>query len=145
MSSMNNRMIYLSNDALPGLAPHGRRSDRARSAPSKAKVRDFLPAGALLIVGLGVLAIATLSPSGRHGQYAVIAPPWYSLAQTISLVRAANGGIVDVGNPGNMVIAFSDKPDFVRALYRAGAWLVIDPMRLRGCLGFRPTNESFSQ
>ncbi|MDR3529202.1 MAG: hypothetical protein P4L90_01405 [Rhodopila sp.] len=46
------------------------------------------------------------------------------------------GDIVDVGRLANIVIVYSARPGFVRALYRAGAWLVIDPVGLRGCLGF---------
>lgn len=102
--------------------------------------RDLVPAGVLLCVGLVGLVIATLSPSGRDGQYAVVAPPWYDLPQTIALIRAADGGIVDAGGPNNVVIVHSVDPAFVDAAYRAGAWAVIDPMQLRGCVGFKPAS-----
>ncbi|CAN5367994.1 hypothetical protein BH10PSE18_BH10PSE18_39370 [soil metagenome] len=85
------------------------------------------------------LVVATLYPSGKDGQYAVVAPPWYSVNQTIALIQAADGRIVDTGDYANMAIVHSTKPDFVRALYGAGAWLVIDPLRLRGCIGFGST------
>ena len=111
----------------------------------RAAWRDLLPACALLIIGLAGLAIAKLMPTGADGQYAVIAPPWYALPQTISLVQAAHGGIVEVGDNGNVVIASSHEPDFVRALYGAGAWLVIDPVRLRGCLGLKAALREAAQ
>jgi hypothetical protein len=98
--------------------------------------RNFAPAIVLLIVSTAAIFVATLSPSGNRGQYAVVAPPWYTLAQTAGLVGMAGGDIVDVGGLANVLIVHSANPRFVRALYRAGAWLVIDPGRLRGCLGF---------
>jgi hypothetical protein len=105
-------------------------------ARSDLKLRDLGPAAALLFIGGVGLLVATLSPSGKNGQYAIVAPPWYRLDQTIALVRAADGGIVEMRGPANMVIAHSTDPDFVRTVYHAGALLVIDPLRLRGCAGF---------
>ena len=121
-------------------------ANRCCSAPAKRHAfRDFLPAAALLAVGLAGLAVAKLMPTGADGQYAVIAPPWYALPQTISLVQAAHGGIVEVGDAANVVIASSREPGFVRALYGAGAWLVIDPVRLRGCLGLQSVTREQAQ
>ena len=97
---------------------------------------DLAPAIVLLIVSTVGIMVAALRPSGDHGQYAVMAPPWYSLGQTIGLVDTAGGQIVGFGDLRNVVIVHSDHPRFVRALYSAGAWLVIDPVGLRGCLGF---------
>jgi hypothetical protein len=96
---------------------------------------DFAPAAVLLIVSAISVFIAGLSPSGDQGQYAVVAPPWFSLAQTAGLVGMAGGDIVEVGGLSSVVIAHSVNPTFVHSVYRAGAWLVIDPVRLRGCLG----------
>lgn len=100
--------------------------------------RDFGPAATLLIIGMLGLSIATLSPSGKGGQYAVIVPPWYSLGQTVALIQHAGGQIADL-NGGNVVIVHSNAPNFIRNLYRAGAWLVLDPLRLRGCGGDQTT------
>jgi hypothetical protein len=96
----------------------------------------FVPAAALLIVSAAGLFVAKFSPSGDRGQYAVVAPVWYDMAQTIGLAVRAGGDVVDVGSLANVVIVHSESPKFVGALYHAGAWLVIDPVRLRGCLGF---------
>jgi hypothetical protein len=120
-----------------GSGPMREEKDRCRAAESDLRLRDLGPAAALLFFGMTALLVAMLSPSGKDGQYAVIAPPWYRLGQTIALIQKADGGIVDMAGPANMVIAHSKSPDFVHALYASGAWLVIDPMRLRGCVGFR--------
>jgi hypothetical protein len=97
---------------------------------------DVAPAAVLLIVSAIGVFIAGLSPSENQGQYAVMAPPWFSLAQTAGLVALAGGDIIEVGGLSSVIIAHSVNPTFVHSAYRAGAWLVIDPVRLRGCLGF---------
>jgi hypothetical protein len=104
--------------------------------------QDFMPAMVLLIVSAAGIFVAALSPSGDYGQYMVVGPPWFSLAQTVGLVDLAGGDIVDVGTLPSVVIVHSINPRFVRALYRAGAWLVIDPVRPRGCWGFERNRAS---
>jgi hypothetical protein len=98
--------------------------------------RELATAVALLIVSAVGIVAAALSPSGNRGQYAVVTPPWYDRSETIGLVAIAGGDIIDFGGLRNVVIAHSENPGFVRGLYLAGAWLVIDPVGLRGCLGF---------
>jgi hypothetical protein len=95
---------------------------------------DFAPAAVLLIVSTVGIFAATFSPSVGRTQYVVMAPPWYTLVQTVGLVARAGGDLVDLGGLANVVIVHSSNPEFVRELYRAGAWLVTDPVLLRGCL-----------
>lgn len=95
--------------------------------------RDFGPAVLLLVVGIGALVAATLNPSGRDGRYAVIAPPWYDAGETLTLIQRAGGRIAAINAANGVVIAYSETPGFVGDLYRAGAWLVLDPVQLRGC------------
>ncbi len=119
-----------------------RQPDRVRGAVEQRHagdafaLRDLWPAVALLGVVVLGLVIATLYPSGSDDQYAVVAPPWYSRAQTIGLIESIDAGIVDTGGPANMLIIHSSAPGVVRKLFGAGAWLVIDPVQLRGCIGF---------
>jgi hypothetical protein len=112
---------------------------RIRAGADRRSASDFAPAIAFLVVSaLGIFA-AALSPTGDGGQYLVMVPFGYDLSQTVELVDAAGSDIVDLGGLTNVVIVHSENPRFVRALYRAGAWLVIDPMRPPGCLGFERT------
>ncbi len=100
----------------------------------KAILRDFLPAFALLFLSTCGILFANFKPSGEHGEYAIMAPFWYSLAQTVELVSRTGGDIVDVGGMANVMIVHSTNPAFVTAAYHAGAMLVLDPVLLRGCL-----------
>jgi len=94
---------------------------------------SLLPAGVLLIASAGICFVVGLSPSARSNQYAVVTAPWDSRIRTAGLVSEAGGTIVDAGGMANVLIAHSDDPGFVPALYRAGAWLVLDPLQLHGC------------
>jgi len=84
-------------------------------------------------MGIFGLAATTLIPSGENGQYAVIVPPGYNAGRAIMLIQRAGGRVVAITPGRHIVIAHSERPGFERDLYRAGAWLVVDPLRLRGC------------
>lgn len=97
--------------------------------------RTIAPPLALLIFGISGLSAASLFSAPANGQYIIITAPGSSLADTFSVVQAAQGGIIRAGRHSNMVIAASSSPDFAHAARRAGAWLVINPTRLSGCYG----------
>lgn len=84
----------------------------------------------------GIMATGLLPRAGAK-QYAVLGPPWRRAAEMLVLVDAAGGRLLDLGGIDNLVIAHSEDPGFADALYRAGAWLVLDAATLRGCLGLR--------
>jgi hypothetical protein len=54
---------------------------------------------------------------------------------TAEIIGFAGGSIVEGGRLPNVIIAHSNEAGFADALYHAGAWLVLDPVLLRGCLG----------
>ena len=95
----------------------------------------LLPSAALLLCSAFAALMVGLAPTAGQTQFAVITAPWWDLSRTAALVGAAEGDILDVGGLPNVVIAHSDAPGFVAALYEQGAWLVLDPVLLRGCLG----------
>ena len=120
------KKLYLYQERLSAHDQHAMTStDRSLS--------DYLPAAGLLVVGLLGLAAAWLASGTDSGRYIVIAPPGSTLAQTISLVRAADGGLVGTGRLPNIVFAGSSRPDFPAALRRAGAWGVIATPASGGC------------
>jgi hypothetical protein len=107
-----------------------------RKAPLGRGGLDFLPAAALLAFSLLAVGAAALTPGPEAGAFAVVAPPWYGLDRTAGLVATAGGQLVDAGGLSNVVIAYSAERGLPAALYKAGALLVLNPARLRGCLGF---------
>ncbi|SEI67439.1 hypothetical protein SAMN05518849_101515 [Sphingobium sp. AP50] len=94
----------------------------------------YLPAALLLFAGLTGLGAASLYGGPDSGWYLVIAAPGSTRAQTINLVSAANGRLVQAGRFSNIVIAGSDRPDFPAALRKAGAWLAVAAPPGGGCL-----------
>ncbi|TCH99657.1 hypothetical protein EJV46_02995 [Roseococcus sp. SYP-B2431] len=103
----------------------GRRQDGAAAVPVLA----------LLLFSLLAPVAVGLMPQDGQTQFAIIAAPWKGSDAMVALVAAADGTIVDAGGLPNVIFAHSDSPGFAAAAYRAGAWLVLDPVLLRGCLG----------
>lgn len=81
---------------------------------------------ALTLWAAVLIVLPFLGPSGR--QVAVVG----GRAEAFRIVAAAGGRIVEAR--GRTVLARSDRPDFVRRLYRAGAPLVLDGRIAAGCL-----------
>lgn len=104
--------------------------DGCRTAASAA-----LPAVLLLAFSLIGALVVGLVPRNGQSEFAVIGSPWRGLGEMAEMVAAADGSVVDAGGLPNVIFARSDSPGFAAALYRAGAWLVLDPALLRGCLG----------
>ncbi len=68
----------------------------------------------------------------RSEAVAVLGRPGGGIGETVAIVAAAGGELVRPG-PAGLVVARSDAPGFVRRLYDAGAWLVLDPLVAGGC------------
>ena len=111
-----------------------RREDSLDDTPGEAlKLRDCAPALLILVAGLLGLGWATVKPSDSSEAYAVWVPPWSSAAQAVQTVSAAGGQLVQVNASATLVTAVSSEPGFESALYREGAWLVVDPVGQWGC------------
>ena len=95
---------------------------------------EFIPAAALLAVGLVGLLGAYLWDGPATGQYLVIAAPWSNSGRAIDAVRRADGGLVRAGAFG-LIVAASSHVDFARRLRAAGPWLVLPSPFAVGCLG----------
>jgi hypothetical protein len=102
------------------------------------RIRPYLAAICLLFVGIIGLSFASLSDIDADGRYIVLAAPGSTLAETVNLVRQADGRLVQAGRYPNIVIAGSDRPDFAAALRHAGAWLAIAAPARGGCLDPSP-------
>jgi acetyl/propionyl-CoA carboxylase alpha subunit len=80
---------------------------------------------ALAAWALAMLALPFVGPSGR--QVAVVG----DRAAALRMIVAAGGQVVEAR--GGAVVARSDRPGFVRRLYRAGAPLVLEARIDAGC------------
>lgn len=106
---------------------------------AKTSLRAWIPAVLLLLTGLVGLGTASLLRGGVPDWYLVMTPPGSTLADTVNIVIAADGRLVQAGRFPNIVIAGSPRPDFPSALRRAGAWLAIPAPQVAGCLA--PTSS----
>lgn len=97
-------------------------------------MRDLIPAVALIIVLLGSLAVAVLKPTGKDDQYIVMVAPGRSLTSVLNSIQAAEGAIVTINDTAGLITVYSEHKDFPSRLYRAGVWLVFEPLQPGGCL-----------
>lgn len=95
--------------------------------------RDLVPAGLLLLVSVVAIFVGSMTADAGTKEVAVVAPVWSNASETAEIVALSGGSIVASGGLANVIIARSDNPDFISALYRSGAWLVLDAVKLRGC------------
>jgi hypothetical protein len=105
----------------------------AAIAADRPRFRHFLPALVLLFVSVGGFGLLSALPRKNERQLAVLFPPRVTIETAASLVASAGGDLVDSSRFSNLVIATSDRPGFAHALYKVGAWLVMDPVVARGC------------
>ncbi|QCI66498.1 hypothetical protein [Phreatobacter stygius] len=85
------------------------------------------------IVISAVFAAAFASP--RPGaDVAVVVWPFGPASRAAEVIAAAEGSIVMPSRLGWIIIAQAERPDFVAALYGAGALVVFDPRVAAGCL-----------
>jgi hypothetical protein len=105
---------------------------KRRSLATNGLLATWLPCIALAAGSvLAALAMALQPPAS--GPIAVVFPPWWSA--TRALVAAASAGTpVRFGATGFVVVVMPDTPDAAGRLRHAGAWAVLDPLALGGCV-----------
>lgn len=106
-----------------------------KNSPGRSGLFDLMPA--LIMLGLLVCALVmiTFAMADKGKGYLVVAPPGWTLAQTVGLVRASGGRLVRPGGFSNVVIAASANPDFGKALETSGALFVRHVPGPLGCDG----------
>ncbi|MGH8516159.1 MAG: hypothetical protein ACREUE_01740 [Panacagrimonas sp.] len=90
----------------------------------------------VLVIGLAKLLLA---PTGKDGQYVVVLPPWANVDRIFEVSTAVDGRVIGLNDTTNAYLLYVKRTDAVDALYRSGAWLVLDPTRVGGILGCGPT------
>ncbi len=97
----------------------------------------FAPATLRAALGLAVLATLTVAaevllPARDARMVAAVFAPNVGLAEIAARLDPIDGRVVRMGALPNIAIVAADRPDLAASLYRAGAWLVLDP-RAGGC------------
>jgi hypothetical protein len=92
----------------------------------------WLPCTALAAGSVLAALAMTLQPP-ESGPVAAVFPPWWSATQ--ALVAAASAGTpIRFGATGFVVVILPDTQGAVGRLRQAGAWAVLDPLALGGCV-----------
>ncbi len=105
---------------------------RMRDTNTCKRLATWVPCVALGVGSMLAAGALSLAPP-PGGPIAVLYPPWWSASR--SLLAAAAGGMpVRFGATSFVVVVIPDTPDAARLLRQAGAWLLLDPRALGGCV-----------
>lgn len=101
---------------------------------------------ALAMAAASPLPLGWIEAQPRDGrEVAAIFPPWMDANEAIARVARAGGAIVRVGLFHNILVAHGDDPTFADRIGKAGAWLIVDPVALGGCLAPVSSNQASNQ
>ena len=93
---------------------------------------------AVALTAASIVAMAALQARPRDGtQVAAVFSPWTSGEHALARVAQAGGLVVRRGIVDAVVVVQGDDAGLIDRLYAAGAWAVIDPAALGGCLAGR--------
>ncbi|MGY6646731.1 MAG: hypothetical protein ACXIVD_16090 [Salinarimonas sp.] len=92
----------------------------------------FLIAFVLMTLGAPLALVA--GPKDVNAGVAVVFAPWIDEATAMSRVGEAGGAVIRAGNLGFISVVMPDSPEFANDIRKAGAWLLLDPQVVGGCL-----------
>lgn len=105
---------------------------RSPSTSACKRLRPWLPCTALALSSAIGVATLSLGPP-RAGPVAALFPPWWSATRSMRAAASA-GRIVRFGAAGFVVVVVPDDAASADRLHRSGAWLLLDPEALGGCI-----------
>tara|TARA_E500000305_G_scaffold11457_1_gene7863 strand:- start:256 stop:600 length:345 start_codon:yes stop_codon:yes gene_type:complete len=99
-------------------------------------LRDTLAATALLLCSILFMAgLMLTTPVTRGEAIAAVFPPWLNKSEILGAVSVAGGRMLRHGGVQSVALVRLDSPDAVQRLKNAGAWAVVAPAGLFGCVG----------
>jgi len=107
--------------------------ERARQIDSH-RWPHWLSPVALLLVSWVWIAALTFRVGPGDSAVAVIFPPWWTADRAFAAAAAAEASIVRVGAVGSVLVVQPSALNGLQRLYRAGAWLAVNPTGLGACL-----------
>jgi len=96
-------------------------------------------AAAVMVVA-SAMPIVWIQAQPRDGaDVAAIFAPWATREGAFARTIAAGGIVVRQGTTDTILVVHGGNPGLIDRLYAAGAWAVIDPVALGGCLVKSPS------
>ncbi len=87
----------------------------------------------LAIIGLAVGGLLTaLAGGAASGPVAAVFPPWWNATRSVD-AAAEGGAVLRLGMAHFIVFVAPDEMRGRERLWRAGAWLLLNPRGLAGC------------
>jgi hypothetical protein len=97
------------------------------------QLRHYRLCQGLVIMGLAAGGLLMALMGGPVlGPVAVIFPPWWNAMRAVS-AAAEGGAVLGLGGANFIVFVLPDETHGRERLWRAGAWLLLDPHGLAGC------------
>ena len=85
------------------------------------------------LAGLALFGLLTALMAGpASGPVAVVFPPWWDGTHAVS-AAAEGGAVLRLGRKNFAVLVAPDGSQGRQRLWRAGAWLLLDPRGIAGC------------
>lgn len=75
------------------------------------------------------------APVGPGAAVAAVFPPWLDKSEILGAVSAAGGRMLRHGGIQSVALVRLESPDVAQQLKNAGAWAVVAPAGLFGCVG----------
>jgi hypothetical protein len=90
---------------------------------------------ALLLVSWVWIAALTFRVGRGDDAVAVIFPPWWTADRAFAAAAEAEASIIRAGAFGSVLVVQPAALNGLQRLYRAGAWLAVNPTGSGACLG----------
>ncbi len=91
------------------------------------------PVALLLVSWLWITAV-TLRVGPGDNVVAVVFPPWWTTERSFAAAASAEASIVRVGGFSPVLVVQPAAVNGLERLYRAGAWLLVNPTGVGACL-----------
>lgn len=88
----------------------------------------------LLLASWLALAYLSLQPRADAVVLAAVFPPWWGAERTFAAAASTGAAIIRTGAIPTIVVLHPTGDDGLARLRQAGAWLVLDPKAIGGCL-----------
>jgi hypothetical protein len=100
---------------------------------SQSRWPTWLNAAALLTASWFAIAALSLRAAPGADIVAVAFPPWWSAQRSFLAAAAADAAIVRMTAMPSLLVVRPDRHDGLDRLYKAGAWMAIDPRAIAAC------------